>query len=164
MPRELGKNRPRSTIADMIEFDEIEKEAEEGPVHVLNESKLEKPSAAHLINESTVSTPQRTGEHTNIQKMYRLTPTALQTLRELSSVIGINLGFDVNNSMAIRSILRIIHDSAPTIEVLAKERLTPRRQPSTAIGNEHIRDELESEIAEVILAGILRNAANGMSE
>ena len=164
MPRELGKNRPRSTIADMIEFDEVGKEAEEGPVHALKESKLKKPSATHAINESTASTPQRTGEHTNIQKMYRLTPTAHQTLRELSSVIGINLGFDVNNSVAIRSFLRIIHDSVSAIEIVATERLTPRRQPSTAIGNEHIRDELESEIADVILAGILQNAANGMSE
>ena len=98
MPRELGKNRPRSTIAEMIEFDEIEKATEEGPVHLLNESKLEEPSAVHPTIGSTVSTPQRTGEHTNIQKMYRLTPTAHQILRELTSVISSNVGFEVNNS------------------------------------------------------------------
>ena len=156
MPRELGKDRPKSTIADMIDFDEIEQATD--AVAVPNPASPEGQQAhSHSmppISEPATNTPQRTGEHTDIQKMYRLTPTAHRALQKLSLILGENLGFDINNSAVLRSILRIIHDATPTIRQIADERLTVRRQPSTAIGNEHIRDDLESEIAAIILDGI----------
>ena len=92
--------------------------------------------------------------------MYRLTPTALRTVQELSNCLSNNLGFEINNSAVIRSILRAVHQAKTEIHRLANKRLQPRRQPSTAIGNEHARDALESELARVIMDGIRQYAEN----
>ncbi len=108
--------------------------------------------------------PQRTGEHSDIQKMYRLTPTATRTVQQLSMVLGGSLGFDVNNSVVVRSVLRVVHQALTEIEASVTERVTPRKQPSTAIGNEHLRDALEQEIADAIRAGIQRYAVDNAGQ
>jgi len=96
----------------------------------------------------------RTGEAADIQKMYRLTPSAYQTLRRLSMILSDELGFDVAHSAVMRAILRAITTSIEEIEMAADSRIQSRPQPSTAKGNEHLRDAIETEIAAVILKGL----------
>jgi|GEM_PF-3364319 len=74
-----------------------------------------------------------------------------------------SLGFEVNNSAVIRSILHCIYAALPEIQDVIKKQLSPRRQPSTAIGKEHVRDALEAEIADAITFGILKNIDRSQS-
>jgi len=136
----------------------IETPAPAGPMPIATASILEQGLGSGVLPGAIPGGGVRTGEHTDIQKMYRLTPTAQKTIQRLSMSMGANLGFDVNNSAVIRSVLRVMHDALSEIEQAVDEKLTPRKQPSTAIGNEHARDELEQEIADAILSGILRYA------
>ena len=159
MAKTLDRARPASTIADMIDESLIEQATQEAETP---------PPVAETAPSLTVtpapSVPgarpgERTGEHTDISKMYRLTPTAVRTTRELSRCLSRNLGFEINNSAVIRSILRVLHQAEADIHRLADEQLKPHQQPSTAIGNEHERDALESKIARIIMAGIRACAA-----
>ncbi|MEM6260611.1 MAG: hypothetical protein AAGI37_20360 [Planctomycetota bacterium] len=186
MAKTLGKTRPASTIADMLDDDLIQQATQntipeafkpletipgvvapvETPVH---EASQEVPPASMPSSRSTSVPVQdvtavkhsggRTGEHSDIQKMYRLTPRAARTLLELSRCLGGNLGFEVSNSVIIRSILEVIRQAKPEIHQLVDEQIKPRRKPSTAIGSEHLRDALEAELAGVILDGIQQYAA-----
>ena len=185
MAKTLDRPRPKSTIADMIDGDLIHqatqpqppetKPPEESPEQAPKEAEADATLRAGQVQdagdriESLPSNPapplpgaalQRTGEHSDIQKMYRLTPTATRTVQQLSMALGNQLGFDVNNSVVVRSVLRVVHQALPEIEASVAEQITPRKQPSTAIGNEHVRDALEQEIADAIRVGIQRHAAD----
>lgn len=160
MAKALDQPRPQSTIADMIDGDLIDQATRAGAVPAPQKDRPEEPNPVPP-NPEPVATPQRTGEHTDIQKMYRLTPTAHRTVQQLSMRLGETLGFDVNNSVVIRSVLRVMHDASAEIAQAVEEGLGPRKQPSTALGNEHARDAIEQEIAEVLIRGILGYAASG---
>lgn len=176
MAKTLDRPRPKSAIADMIDDSLISQATQPPPP----EAEKAKPTTAEqraetpALAEPTPMTPAvvpgqgsllgagvgvRTGEHTDIQKMYRLTPTAHRTVQQLSMSLGTQLGFDVNNSVVIRSVLRAVHDAFAEVEQVIEKQVTPRKQPSTAFGNEHARDALEQEIADAIQLGIQRHAA-----
>ena len=155
MPKELEQPRPSSSISDILESDVIERATRSGAPQ-----KDDGPQAQPVKTQDTVKPPSevdpsRTGEHTDIQKMYRLTPSAYSTLRQLSRAFSDNLGFDVANSAVMRAMLIAMNDAVLQIERIACERLQSRRQLSTAIGNEHARDQLEAELAEIIRSGML---------
>ena len=144
----------------MIDIGEVEQATRDAspPSSELTEEPQGSPIST--VNVQTPVAPQRTGEHTNIQKTYRLTSTAHSTVQDLSMILSKQIGFDINNSVIIRSILRVIHTAGPEIRKATEEQLSTRQQPATAIGNEHIRDQLESDIADAIFSGILRYLAN----
>ena len=159
MARTLDKNRPTSTISDILDSELIEHAT--GPAQTHLESGTDPVMPPNAKSQAAIPpAPQRTGEHSDIQKMYRLTPTALNTVQELSRAAGTSLGFEVNNSAVIRSILRCIHQALPDIQDAISEQLAPCRQPSTAIGNEHARDAIESNIASAIRSGITKPSAS----
>lgn len=173
MAKTLDRPRPTSTIADMIDGGLIEQATTAAPPPPPPESSSSAEThpksiqstvppvhAAHGTGEGI----QRTGEHSDIQKMYRLTPTAHRAVQQLSAALSTSLGFDVNNSVVIRSVLRVIHDASADINRAIEQGLSPRKQPSTAIGNEHARDALEAEIAEAIVQGILGYATTRASK
>lgn len=168
MAKTLDKDRPASTISDMIDESLIEQATQEAEAF---SSTIEVAQAPAITSKPHIqqvgqgaaqlsSVVERTGEHTDISKMYRLTPTAAGTVQGLSRCLSSHLGYEINNSSAIRSVLRVVHEAQADIQRLASDRLRPRRQPSTAIGNEHLRDALESELAAIILAGIRACAEN----
>lgn len=163
MAKTLDKDRPKSTIADMIDGGLVEQATQETAKPVPTAAEMVAPDMVPmLVIPGAGTVPQRTGERSDIQKMYRLTPAALRTVQELSMNLSSNLGFEIKNSAVIRSILRVIHQALPDICQLTDDGLTPHRQPSTAIGNEHTRDAIESEVAHVITRGILRHASETM--
>lgn len=183
MAKTLDRVRPPSTIADMID-DTLIHQATNPPEVVIGKDSAESatgaqgaelqasatatsPPATPVLDQAPLPGPlsgagagERTGEHSDIQKMYRLTPTAHRTIQQLSMRLGTSLGFDMNNSVVVRSVLRVVHDALAEIDASIEQGLTPRKQPSTAIGNEHARDALEQEIADAIREGIRLHAAN----
>ena len=162
MAKTLDKERPASTISDMIDESLIQQATQEAQVSSATAEVVPAPNipAAPLIPEAGQGAAQRpgvierTGEHTDINKMYRLTPTAAATVQGLGRCLSSSLSFEINNSAVIRSILRAVHLAEAEVHGLANERLKPRQHHATAIGNEHARDALESEIAELIVEGI----------
>lgn len=142
----------------MIDLGEIEQATRDAsPSSSELSEELQGPSIP-VTDVQTPVTPQRTGEHTNIQKTYRLTPTALKTIQELSRCLSASLEFEINNSSVIRSILWVVHNAISQIHEEVDEQIITMTRPSTAIGNEHLRDELETRIASIILNGISRMA------
>ncbi|MEO0966340.1 MAG: hypothetical protein AAFY08_14620 [Planctomycetota bacterium] len=154
MPKELNHPRPNSSISDMVGIDLVDR-AIESTLNSENEdsSRVSKETAASVGRHENAES-RRTGEHTNIQKMYRLTPSTHGTLDRLAQVLSEPLGFRVANSVAIRAILQAIGPALDYIEGNARRQIKPSSRPSTWAGNEHTREALEAQLAEVIAQGI----------
>lgn len=161
MPKQLIQGRPRSSISDLVDSSLISKTE---PAVSEKLDLQEKPVATGKQERDEVSTIQkvppvqqeRTGEHTNIQKMFRLTPSAYRALKELASIFSEVYGFEVTNSAMVRVLLRMAQSALPDVERYAQEHLAQRSRPSTAIGCEQARDDLEAEIADAINATFKR--------
>jgi hypothetical protein len=156
MPKELNRPRPASSISDMLDtglIDQATTPATSAPqvIQPSQRDTAEQPSAGHQQPLAVA----RTGEPADIQRMYRLTPTAYKSLQQLRLVFSSHLGFDVAHSVVMRSILYAIERALPQIEQASAEQLLPCAQPSTAIGNELARDALEHQLTEAIVRSFL---------
>lgn len=155
MPKELDRPRPDSSISDMLDSNLIEQATASEPSSTVpsdNPQTLD-PEPLPEQQQQAVAAPIRTGEPADIQKMYRLTPTAYQALQQLRRAFSSQLGFDVAHSVVMRSVLYAVEKALPQIGRLSESRLQATAQPSTAIGNEHARDLLEEQLADIIAQG-----------
>lgn len=162
MAKSLKQSRPRSSISDMIASEVVEQATQ--MVQVKADAPAQETTVPPVVplpvveNVHPPAPTPRTGEHTDIQKMYRLTPSAYRTLQQLRLIFSGRLGFDVPNSAAMRSILYAVEQALPDIGRVAAEQVRPCTQPSTAIGNEQVRDSLEKQLAEAVVRGFLLHA------
>jgi len=152
MPRELDRSRPASSISALLDS-ELVQEVTQATV----DANSGWPSAQQRhrnTSERAAGATSRTGEAASIQKMYRLTPATYTVVRELAAVMSESLGYDLPHSAAIRSLLLALAPVLSDLRALSQQRMQPRRQLSTAVGNEHLRDALEAEIAQIITAAL----------
>lgn len=154
MPKELNHPRPNSSISDMVGVDLVDRAIESTPnPKGEDQGRVSKEPDSPAVRDNNAES-RRTGEHTNIQKMYRLTPSAHGTLDRLAQVLSKPLGFRVANSMGVRAVLQAVAPALDHIEDSASRRIEPSSRPSTWAGNEHTREALEAQLAEVIVRGI----------
>lgn len=162
MPKPLNETRPHSSIADLVPPEAIEQATgsfhpDQNPtsVEVGVDTPVESPSAP-ISNE-----PQRTGEATNVQKLFRLTPSAYDTIQQLRQIFGDRLGYVPASSVVTRSILIAAGRALPDIEAAVQQAIPhgTGTAPPTAIGNEHARDRIEQQMADAICMALLETSS-----
>ncbi|MEQ9617061.1 MAG: hypothetical protein RLN60_03405 [Phycisphaerales bacterium] len=108
----MNQSRPRSSISDLVDSSLIgksltqpETEDQQGEPVIPGIQTIDE---VPVQPKTPVAQSERTGDHTNIQKMFRLTPSAYRTLKELAAIFSEVHGFDDSISAMIRAFLRFV--------------------------------------------------------
>ncbi|MEM7682953.1 MAG: hypothetical protein AAF288_13450 [Planctomycetota bacterium] len=154
MPKQRSQTRPNSAIAGMLDDSILTDATKRVAPQIATPDVPDVPTQDQAAVPPAPSTPARTGEPADIQKQFRLTPSAYATLREMGDAFSNAIGFEVSNSSLFRVLLTAIKPSLPALKQCCEDHLTPVSQPSTAIGCEHLRDEIEVALAHTLLRAL----------
>ena len=162
MPRRLQTNHPFCSISTWAATERVETRSTEQNAD--KNQGLKKPDkiAGHIgrgEDQRNTSAEQSlsTGEMAEVKKQFLLTETTLGYLDGTLEVFKSATGAKISQSLFLRSIIKAIHRMKPQLEIEARE-IGKVKLPQKIRGKEHLREQLENQIAEAILSSARRNS------
>lgn len=156
MPKELKHQQPTSSLAHLLNDNTLD-----SATAVVDEEAPRLPSGRVAGTITPVDIPQPlappsgepTGEPANIPRQFQLTKTADTTLKDVVTVFGNAVGFEISNAEFLRAILHAVEHAKSTLKREARH-IGRQKRFKNSRGNEALRDDLERKLAQAFVSGM----------
>jgi len=156
MPKELKHKQPTSSLAHLLNDNTLH-----SATAVVDEAAPRPPSGKVAGNIVSLQSPEPavvpsgepTGEPANIPRQFQLTRTADATLKEMVTVFGNAVGFEISNAEFLRAVLHAVEHAKTTLKREARH-IGKQKRFKNSRGNEALRDDLEKKVARAFVAGM----------